>query len=695
MRLKPLLPSAFLLIWWFTAVGLYLWVSRIDYLQGLIFPAPMPFTTYLVRLSPLAWLLDLLRAFLGMTLFALSALSLGLLFLPRFLSNDEPLTRGVLAFLLGEVVFSLFFLTTIRLWQLPPWLSAVGLVFPLFFGLSALRCFLRSLPRLALPTDLSNSDRLLFVLTLTMIALTLTLSSARLGYDASVEYFSHSKIMAMTYLPVLLYPKDPFVVSSLHPGILFTVGIQLFGDQSARMLSWINGIAILILLWALGKRLGFSSRARLYALIILTTSTAFVDLLGDGKIELIATAPILAAIYLFIFQPSKNCQQTATYGIITGTFLGFSMISRPYNLFLIPLFVVFFICFKLIYLRTPSCRTWIPSVPFLLYAGLTIFILLVFHLLQNFLWLGSPVAPLVYASKINGDLWQWQFDPEILTFLKFIYPFTITFFNTPQSLGNISPLFVGFLPFLLSRSVRHQLYFSHQVRALLWSVLLTLIVWVVLVFTVVEIRYAWFLWMLIFAIFGKLIEISLDNSKKFVRAFLYPSIGLLLFFLGARTAIIAIYTYSPIDSSGQAHCYDVLSCTFFQPINDIAALGDRILVLNGYRYYMRPDLFACSSRAEEYYNLERLARLNSADFWSETYRQGFRYVIFEQNFAEFHSHFGTIPAPNNAPPWLRVILLAQTQGNAIYSLDAISPPFQPLKHCEQDAQGRWMVMPAR
>ncbi len=720
MRLKSLLLSAFLLAWPLVTLGLYGWANRASYLHGFLFPGMALFLAHLARLAPLTWPIDLLRAFFGMTFFALAALGLGLILLPRRLLTDSaPLTRGTIAFLLGEIGFSIFFLTVIRLWQLPPWLSAAGLMPPLLLGLPALGRFLRSLPPPALPADLPRADRRLFALTLAVFALGLALSSARLGYDAVAEYFSHAKIMAATHLPVFLYPKDLFVVSSFHPGILFTIQIQLFGDQSARMLSWLNGAAILILLWALGERLGLSSRARLYALMLLVTSTAFLDLLGDGKVELISTAPILAAVYMFV---ARNRAGTATQdkscATLAGFLLGFAIISRPYNVFLVPLFVVLFLLFDAIFSRPlsssfhpdrfarrlppsplspspfPLSRLFLSPSRFLLSAFIT-FLLGLFHLWQNALWLGSPLAPLTYARELNSDLWQWQFDPARLPLMKWLYPLTLTFFNTPQSLGNLSPFFAGFLPFLLLPAVRRGLSLFPRRRALLIATLLTLLIWVTFFFTVVEIRYVWFLWILLFLPAAQVIESALEHSGRLVQPLLRPLMALLLMWLGLRTLAIAVDTYSPIDAAGQAHCYDIPFCTFFQLVNETAAPGGRILALNAYRYYLRPDLFACSSRAEEYPALERLARQNSPDFWAEAYRQGFRYVIFEKNFAEFHSHFGAIPASENAPAWLKVTLLVQAKWNAVYRLDAVSPPFAVEKQCRQDESRRWVLTETR
>jgi hypothetical protein len=170
---------------------------------------------------------------------------------------------------------------------------------------------------------------------------------------------------------------------------------------------------------------------------------------------------------------------------------------------------------------------------------------------------------------------------------------------------------------------------------------------------------------------------------------------LLLIFIGARTTLIALTTYSPIDKNGQAHCYDFSLCTFFEPVNQLAAPGDRVFTLHAFRYYLRPDLFTCSSRAEEYTPLMLLANQDPPAFWSEIYRQGYRYVTFEYNFAVFHSHLGTLPDPSLAPGWLKVETLTSDEQNLVYRITAIHPPYFPEVVCVRSENGKWEIRSGR
>ena len=170
-------------------------------------------------------------------------------------------------------------------------------------------------------------------------------------------------------------------------------------------------------------------------------------------------------------------------------------------------------------------------------------------------------------------------------------------------------------------------------------------------------------------------------------------LALLLVFMSVRTFVVALSTYSPIDKSDQAHCYDIELCTFLEPLNQSASSGSRVFVLNAYRYYLRPDLFACSSQAQDYGNLERLAKQDSPDFWLEVYRQGFRYITYENNYANFHTHFGTLPAASLAPAWLHVTVQSSTEDGLtkIYQIEAAHAPIKQEFDCRLDASGTWVV----
>ena len=688
---KTLLAHSFLLSWLIICLILYIYASRSDFVQIADAASWQAIVKALPRIVPVRYFFDLLRAWLGIMIFSLACLMLGLGILNRWAkTHSSSLAIGVTAFLLGEILFATIFLTLISIYRLTPIFSVGVLTAGSLAGLPASKAFLARLPRPGLPADFRQGEKII----LGLIALTATLgslySSTRLGYDATAEYFSHAKIMAVSQLPILFYPSDSFVVSSLHPGILFTVIIQLFGDQSARMLPWVNGIGILLMGVALGQKLGLTPRACLWFLTLTVTSTAFLDLLGDGKIELVSTAPILAAAYWVLISLEKPTK--AAFALV-GILAGFAFISRPYNIFLVSTFMALFYASQIYAQMRSGHSNFRYFLKFSIWSLLPLTILGIFHLVENWFFLKDPLAPLRYAQGLSAHDWQWQFDPGYLAILRLLYPLTLTFMNSPQSLGNISPLFAGFVPFLLLKNVRENIHISRSLWALVLVSALTLFLWITLFFTVVEIRYVWFLWIILFLSIALLLESAIQCSSYPIRLAIYPLLATLLITMGIRTLFISLSTYSPMDSTGQAQCHDLEICTFIQPVNQTAAPGDRVLVLNAYRYYLRPDLFACSSRMEEYLSLGALASQDPHDFWVKVYRQGYRFITFEQHLSEQRYRFGKLPSPNSAPSWMHIVILYSKPDIdlKVYRIEVNNPPIESRIFCEQNSAGIWQL----
>jgi hypothetical protein len=689
---KSLLVKSFLLVWTISCVFLFIvYSSRISYVQAFVLRDWQSISEKILRIDLLIFMRDLLYATAGVMLFSLACLALGLQTLDKLAKSDRSIwALGATAFVFGEIILSLGFLTIISLYRLKPWIVTTSLLMVLLTGFRSLRSFFHRLPRLGLPIEFNRSEKVILILTIGVFTLGSIYSSARLGYDANAEYFSHAKIMAVSELPIFFYPADGFVVSSFHPGIIFTAIIQLFGDQAARMLPWINGLVIVILGLSIGKEVGLTPRAQLGFMVLMLTSTAFIDLFGDGKIELISTAPILAAVYWMLItveQPNKG-----TFALI-GLLVAFAIISRPYNIFLVSVFLLLFYASQ-IYTQNKAGLFNVKSFSqSAFWAVPPILILGVFHLLINWFLLGSPLAPLTYARNLNADAWQWQFDPANLNLYRLLYPFVLTFFNSPQSLGNISPLFVGFLPFLMLRDVRQDLQISSRLRSLTVAALFTIFAWISLSFTVVEIRYVWFLLVLLYLPISQIIESTTLGAEKLFQLLIYMIVIILLAYMGVRSILIAGDTYSPIGANGDAHCAGMLYCDFIQPVNQSASHGDRVLVLNSYRYYLRSDLFACSSRVDEYAKLQNMAHQSNSDFWVEVYKLGYRFIIFEKHLAEQRFYFGALPDPNSAPGWIHIKLLFSEplKNQRIYMIETTDAPIPPEINCRRDAQGIWQL----
>ena len=294
----------------------------------------------------MSYIVNLLYSFSGVIVFSFACLSLGVLVIKiSKIKNTSalitPLSGLALVstqFLLGHGILSLIFLTLGGLYKLTPLSAIIILALGLFSGLGQLK---NSFQGILQQGKLENHrHKTIFWLASTILFLTLLLSSARISYDSSAIYFSDAKLTALTH-HIRFFTNDTFVASVFHSAIQYAAIIQIFGDQSARMLSWVNGIVIIIFSLALGEKVGLSKGARFILLTLLLTSTAFVDLLGDGKVDLVSSAPAIAAIYWMIVKGLTGILGVPEF-LLIGFLTGLAILGRPFNAFLLGIFVILF-----------------------------------------------------------------------------------------------------------------------------------------------------------------------------------------------------------------------------------------------------------------------------------------------------------------------------------------------------------------
>lgn len=702
-RFTTLLTNSAIFYWIVLCIAAFIFFpGRASILYGSIMGDWGALATKLARIHPLTYLPGMIFAFGGVLLYSVSNIAAGSFILfgvkgrietGRF--ADTPRTGLIgTAFLAGQALFSVVFLTLAIARQLAPVHVVLVIVMALLVGGRPCSQLLGPLlrrgrsPKLA---DLGSAGSMaVALLSVAVISLSLLYTTARLSYDSVALYFSDAKITALTH-GIQFFLGDSFIVSSLQTGIHFSALIQVFGDQAARMYSWINGLVIIVFALALGQEIGLSRRARLMLIVLIVTSTAFLDLMGDGKVDLASTAPALGAVYWMV---ANKREASALRSMLMGSFAGLAMIARPFNILLLPIFMaVFYARAGISRKNSHEDRLPVGGLHSILLAGMCVLIVLGYHLIDNWAILGHPMAPVLDYQKLSSARWQWALDPRQLNIARLLYPLAVTYINSPQSLGNVSPLAVAFLPVLLLREIRHKFSPSEELKFLFFAAAASLAAWLILYFTVVEIRYVLFLWIVLFLP----VSVLLDNAAGALEALLrYTTVAVivvLLTFIAARAVYVSVDTYAPIDSRGNAHCYDIAMCAFLDPLNAAASPGERVLTLNAYRYYLRNDLFACSTTHNEYARLQVFAAESSDAFWQEVYREGYAYLTYERNYSVRHLYMTMVPSPSNAPSWLQLLPISGAPGDAevAYKIQVINPPPGPRAACKLDTQGIWQV----
>ncbi|RME87799.1 MAG: hypothetical protein D6770_08470 [Anaerolineae bacterium] len=684
--------AGILLTFWLLAISVSFFVfsGRLDLVHDAVLNAEA--ITRLAetaqRLDPARFFLDIVRSGVLSFLIVLAFAGWGLL-IKRLAEGEETandLPALITACLLAEGVFIFFLMSWLQFQPLRPAVTLTVLI-PGFIA------FLVTLyrQRWSIPSPLPSPgrwDKVLIALILFLLLVSSAYTSARLSYDASLLYFLQPKWMAGQGQIVLLSANDAFSVAHLYIGVLYAAIIQIAGDQAARFFVWWHAVATLIVLLALARKAGLSIRAQILTATLALTSTAILDAFGDGKYDLITTSFILSALYRTVSR--HHSPPRPGYYWLNGFLLGASIISRPYNLFLVPPFFLAFYGVLILQKRLTLTRA-LDDMLWMLLAALLVG---AHFLLWNRFLLGDALAPLHLSASLNASTWKVPAQRPSLTAYRIFYPFLVTFGHAPQSGGHITPLALAFAPFLISMKARRALRESPLVRELSIAAILTLALWLVFSFAIAEIRYVYFLWYLLFLPIATAIEEATHSGNPFVRAWVKTLPPLLLLFMIGRAGVVALVTYSPVQTDGQARCDHLPYCQAMNVLNETAPPGARVLIYSPYRYYLRNDLLQCASYRQDYLLVERKGRQSDASFWEEAYRRGFRYVLIDA-FTMFYEARGYLVDDSHHPLWLDVqkVFEIPEQQLALYRLQGDGAPTSPEVRCEP-VPGGWDIIEA-
>jgi hypothetical protein len=696
---KSFLTKSLLPIWIFLCAWFYVrYAGSISNIHGSSFEDWASLLFKLHAIDPLNYATTLSISLLEALLFSASSTFAGtfaLLWLQRDLKQQTHSTISWFvsfgtAFAIGSGILSIIFLALAELHQLT--VLSVGTIMLINFvlGIRPIKQLFISRP----PTNRLGSmglyDWSIFLLTTTIVLVSLLYSTSRLSYDSVAIYFSGAKMIATTQ-SLQHFIADPFEISSLQSGLQYAALIRVFGDQAARIYSWVNGLIIILFSLALAEEVGLAKRPKLILLTLILSSTAFLDLMGDGKIDLASTVPAIAATYWMV---ANTRLSSIRIFLLIGFLTGLAMAARPFNIFLLALIIALY------YVQTAFLKgkpIHVDTIKFLavtsLLIGIGIVCLLSYQFIENWIILGNPLASIENYQKLNSSVWQWAFDPKLIWLFRILYPFTVTFANTPQSLGNISPLFLALLPALFFKDIREKVKIPDNLSILIRSSITTLVLWILIFFTVFEIRYVLFLWIILFIPFAIIIEATIESTNPLLRNTTRLVMLFILVFTAIRVVYIAIDTYSPLDKNGNPQCSNFSFCDYLKPINQNAQMGDRVLTFAAFRYYLRSDLFDCSTQNDEYIALQNLSHGHSTAFWAEVYREGYRYVAYENEYSVRHLQLGLIPNPYNTPPWMTLKPLYSKPGDpeVAYQILVNNPPVEVEETCRKTIDGIWEV----
>lgn len=591
--------------------------------------------------------------------------------------GHSPMTGLAAAFLLGQaVVANIWLLSALnRLFGMPCILSissiaSVGGILLLLRRLGPLRSQLRR--RLSEVRSLSRPFQALAALAAAgMILHVYPAYAVHPTLDADGYYLLYSKIIAASERLAPLHcwplPSQMCLLTELHFAALFS----LSGIGAAKLFMWPVALSIAVVLFSLSGLCGLRIHGRLVTLIILLTSTAFIFLISDGKTDLTAAALGLSAFYLLA---ASARPVPVSVLMLTGLLTGFSITAKN----------TYFLCFMppmaaLVFGTLAAKPENRPSAGGrYIVAGMAAFFLFMLaamlpNMVKNFSLFHEPFAPFYYLSgERKTFLDQVWLAPDITRRILLIYPFSLCFGVYTGQYGNLSPLWVAFLP--LAALLKSAGRFFRSKPILIQSVLCGLsgiALWNFFFPSYHAPRYFLADLLLLMPSAGCAAGVLLENRQtpRLIRAAiifcLAVSVGFVLF---SQTRLVLKGQVGGLDWGAPVAGTEGLHDRAFMKANRLIPAGSRLFLHGGHTVYLRGDLLQGISTREE--QEEHSGLRHSKIRWSYLFNRGFSYVAIRGNPYIRNPETDRLFDASDKPEWLTIREILNQNGLRLLHLRA-------------------------
>lgn len=521
-----------------------------------------------------------------------------------------------------------------------------------------------------------------------LVVLILLAASASIGGDvtgdASAFYMALPKMIGAAHELILMPGYQSFISigipSEMQLAVLFLLGMP---GASARLFCWVTGMACVLALSLLGREAGVGKRGVIISLAMMGTSSAVALLWGQGKTDLFAaTLGIAAALYAL--KSWKEEDKTRNI-ILAGLFTGFALIAKlSYVVAFLPsmYILLFWPQFpKIWHAFTHRSAVWQTLRQHLfqgLIFGLAFLPAFVPHFIKNYILFG------LFVNTLGSNVY---FTAATTKYIVSIYPLLLVYGNFWGQFGNMSPLFLLFLPliFFLPKSPKAA---SAPLTAIFFAAFAGLCAWIVIFPAVPMPRYFMATLLLLALPAGWIAERLASNGKTMLYAVTSISaITIAMFFQHWRVDIYPMkqaFDYLFLTQSEQAlKKTEFDSYIVYDAINKVAPPGARVFLFSYFRFWLRPDLIQCVDNDNGQLLGEK--NISSNAFWEKFYQQDFTY-IYVDNIAK------TEEIEKSTPSWVTLerISASGTSGSAFHVVFK-DPPVQVQITTVEVAPGHWKI----
>lgn len=526
---------------------------------------------------------------------------------------------------------------------------------------------------------------LLFVVILAALAY-LTLSPP--AGDGPAYYLPQSQLIALTHhitpMPLLGFNQlfHLSLNSEMHMAVMFLLGGDVIGEYAINMTLWITALASGAMLWAISSLVGLNRRGQWSVMAMLYTSTALTYVMFGGKTDVFSVGLGLAAIY-WVLQVGKG--PSWTIFLLTGLMAGLSINSKmSYIIALIPMLAILavFCSWPLVCEKSTFFKArYFVKAAFIVGGAFVITLLPLF--LKNAIVFNEPLAPFFYLHQLRNDtLNQIWYSPENTKWIVLTYPFALIFGQYPMQGGNISPLWLAFLPFLVCfpKNLRE---FSQPLAALTLSSVFGVVMWVLFFPSVLAPRYIMPVLLTLFPLGGYLVQQVWDKREYLMLRFMIiSSISLMFLFATWGLSFFFQSTQSYWTASSRSFQEGVFKAMGL--VNTKAEKGDRVFLATYDRYPLRSDLLQTLINGKD---LSSFGPPNM--WWVDIFRSGGRWVIASR--ATHSKIFPVLVNLKEVPDFLQVISYPIDNNYIVYQIVPKEGAPRPMKTSVEQQDGTWKV----
>jgi hypothetical protein len=512
------------------------------------------------------------------------------------------------------------------------------------------------------------------------------------SWDGMCFYLAFPKLVVITQHLTTLPGFESFVaLFGLQSEMHFAALLALGNDIAARLLVWPTGLSAALMLLSVGKQMGLGRRGQWIALAAVYTSRTFINLTGDGKTDLFATALGLAAFYYIL---ASDGGRKATALSLAGLFTGFAIMGKvTYAGALLPGIMLLFIWqYATLNLGSIPVKSLIASLAVqLVRLGMWAALPLIPLLLKNVSVFGQiiPTTALRYVSGAP------ELTPEATWRTILVYPFALVLSLDPNLYGNLSPLPLAFAPLALFLPRAHSFLRSKYVQ-------LSVAASVGVAFWICFGRWAVLIIRYMLAPLFVLFLLPARGAEYFTYRKTRPVSIHAVIVICIIVPLVAGWQYfrNDIGAFGQYMAGHTLDCDddpdgrscVLLAVNKDAAPGDRIFSLSYPRYWLRPDLLQCLSTGQEGFAVHALAGAEAR--WNYLYDRGFRYFVLDRQFInnDIPDESGNLLDLNRLPQGLKLVRIYEQPNIVVaYRLEWTGQPRPPSAACRPVNDRIWSV----